>query len=218
MALSPHALEIVATYLGPRVLSLGYPDILSSAEDIERSFGVRPSRFNDSGRWHGVSHPLPETIELFGLLGAELECVDIVSSRGVERIVDLNQPHDLGQYDLVLDCGTIEHCFNIGQAIINAAAAVKPGGRIFHTPPLSMVNHGFYNLNPTLFHDFYGQNGWEIELLCAADRARTYPLADPTARMNVPSELSLFCVARRGSDAPLRFPTQTKYLLNPALK
>jgi hypothetical protein len=217
MALTRHALEIVATYLGPRVLSLGYPDILASAADIERGFGVRPTRFNDSGRWHGVAHPLPETIELFELLGASLECVDIVASRGVERIVDLNQPHDLGQYDLVLDCGTVEHCFNIGQAIVNAASAVKPGGRIFHTPPLSMVNHGFYNLNPTLFHDFYGQNGWEVELLRAADRERTYDIA-ATARVGVPSELSLYCVARRASDAPLRYPTQTKYLLNPALK
>ncbi len=217
MALTPHALEIAATYLGPRVLSLGYPDILATAEDIEQRFGVRPTRFHDAGRWHGVSHPLPDTLELFELLGARLDCVDIVASRGVERIVDLNHPHDLGRYDLVLDCGTIEHCFNIGQAILNAAGAVQPGGHIFHTPPLSMVNHGFYNLNPTLFHDFYTQNGWEVVLLRAADRTRTYAI-DPVARVGTPGELSLFCVARRATDAPLRFPTQTKYLLNPTLQ
>jgi hypothetical protein len=217
MALTPHALEIAATYLGPRVLSLGYPDILSSAADIEQRFGVRPTRFHDAGRWHGVTHPLPDTVELFELLGATLECVDIVASRGVERIVDLNQPHDLGAYDLVLDGGTVEHCFNIGPAILNAANAVKPGGHVFHTPPLSMVNHGFYNLNPTLFHDFYTQNGWEVVMLRAADRERTYDI-DAVARVRVPSELSVFCVARRLGAAPLRFPTQTKYLRNPDLK
>jgi hypothetical protein len=55
----------------------------------------------------------------------------------------------------VLDCGTTEHCFNVGQAIINAAHAVKPGGAIFHCFPMCVMNHGFWNASPTAFKDFY---------------------------------------------------------------
>jgi hypothetical protein len=28
-----------------------------------------------------------------------------------------------------------------------------------HVNPCTMVNHGFYNLNPTAYKDFYKQNG-----------------------------------------------------------
>jgi hypothetical protein len=217
MAITPTGLEAIAGILGERVLSLGYPDIVASASEVRNILGIDPTKFVDTGRWHGVDYPLPETVHLFKLAGARLDCVDIRASRGVERIVDLNYPQDLGEYDLVLDCGTVEHCFNIAQAILNAANAVKPGGYIFHTPPLSMVNHGFYNLNPTLFHDFYGQNGWEIELLRAATRERTWDIP-PVQRVQVASELSLYCLARRRSAGPLKFPTQTKYLLKPDLR
>lgn len=126
-----------------RVLSLGYPDILATKEDIIHIFGVEPAAYVTTGKWHEVHHPLPETVSLFNQLGAELECVDVYASRGIERIVDLNQPATLGTYDVVLDLGTIEHCFNIAQALKNAVDAVAVGGRIFHTSPVTMINHGF---------------------------------------------------------------------------
>ena len=217
MGITVTGLEAIVGIVGERVLSLGYPDLIAAASDVENILGVVPIKFVDTGRWHGLDHPVPETAHVFELLGATLDCVDIHASRGIERIVDLNYPQDLGEYDLVLDCGTVEHCFNIGQAILNAANAVKVGGYIFHMPPLSMVNHGFYNLNPTLFHDFYTQNGWEIEILCAADHERTWEIS-AVQRIQVLPELSLHCLARRRSAGPLKFPTQTKYLLNPELK
>jgi hypothetical protein len=217
MALTLRALGILAGRLaGKRVLALSYPDIVASAEEVERLFGVRVERFTDFGRWHGVDFPLPETAEFFRAIGARLECVDIRPSRGIERVVDLNLPCDLGRYDAVLDAGTTEHCFNIGQALINAASAVAPGGWIFHSPPLSMANHGFYNLNPTLLHDFYTQNGWSLEELFGANRDGKFK-PPATERFVAPAEASLYCIARRASDAPLRYPTQTKYLRNPDL-
>jgi hypothetical protein len=217
VALTRTALGLLAAYLpGRRVLSLGYPDIVAPAEEIERLFGIKPTRFTDFGRWHGVTYPLPETAELFSAIGARLECVDLHPSRGVERVVDLNHSCDLGTHDLVLDAGTIEHCFNVAQAILNAAGAVAVGGAIFHAPPMTMLNHGFYNINPTLLHDFYTQNGWHIDLLVGATREGTFAVP-PTARFAGKPESSLYCVARRMAAGALRFPTQTKYLQNPAL-
>src|SRR5262245_47593954 len=150
MGLALHAMKALAPHLkGARVLSLGYPDILATAQEVREIFGVEALDTIDAGAQHGIERPLVETMELVRLLGSTLECVDVIKWRGFERVLDLNEPHDLGSYDLVIDPGTTEHCFNIGQAIMNAARAVAVGGRIYHSPPLSMVNHGFYNVCPT---------------------------------------------------------------------
>ena len=218
MALTAQALQLLAPHLpGKRILSFGYPDLVAPADEIERLLGVRPTRFTDFGRWHGVDFALPETLEVFGAIGATLECVDIQPSRGVERVVDLNHPCDLGSFDLVIDAGTIEHCFNIGQAIINAAQAVAVGGRVFHAPPLTMLNHGFYNVNPTLLHDFYAQNGWTIEVLVGGAREGRFKV-DPAGRFAAPPEAMLYCIARREHAGAPRIPTQSKYLAHPGLR
>src|SRR3954467_14166091 len=113
MALTLRALGLLVGRLpGKRVLSLGYPDIVATADDVERLFGVRVTRFMDFGRSHGVDFPLPETSAFFAAIGARLECVAIRPSRCIERVVDLNQPCDLGSHEVVLDAGTVEHCFN----------------------------------------------------------------------------------------------------------
>ena len=134
MGIRVSGLQLLAEMLpARRILSLGYPDILATKEDIIRIFGVEPASFVNTGKWHRVNYPLPETTALFQQLGCELVCVDVHASRGVERIVDLNAPAELGKYDIVMDMGTIEHCFNIGQALKNAVNAVDIGGGVFFT-------------------------------------------------------------------------------------
>lgn len=199
------------------VLSLGYPDILVPQDKLESLFGVRVEKTTSFGGWHGVKFPLPESVEFFEKLGARLTCIDIYASRGCEQIVDLNYPVDVGQYDLVIDGGTIEHCFHIGQALLNSAGAVKPGGRILQGNPMNMMNHGFYNLSPTFLYDFYTQNGWEIEQFYAIDREDRVYEVPQVKRFAAPTETSIFCVAKRISDSPLKVPTQSKYLTNPNL-
>lgn len=217
MALPRYALEILAPLLkGAKVLSLGYPDILATQEDCEAIFGVKPTDTIDAGAQHNVHRPLVETMGLMKLLGSTLDCVDVIQFRGFERVLDLNDPHDLGEYDLVIDPGTTEHCFNIGQAVMNAARAVRVGGRIYHSPPMFMINHGFYNVCPTMLWDFYTQNGWSIELFEArvGDSAPVKIDARNASkrRVKVGLESGLVCVARRLTAAALRFPVQQKYL------
>jgi hypothetical protein len=219
MGLKALALHVLKPYLpAKRVLSLSYPDLVMHQDELEAVCGFRTFCENDSGAWHGRTHKLPETIEAFRKLGTEeFRCVDIVASRNVEEIVDLNVPQELGEYDLVLDPGTTEHCANIWQATINAANAVKEGGLIFHTPPITMLNHGFWCPQPTFYHDFYTQNGWAIEKMLVTDgeRAGEVPM---TTRFTCPPDFVLYVLARRHSTTPLAYPTQTKYLLNPQLK
>ena len=84
-----------------------------------------------------------------------------------------------------------------------------------------MFNHGFYNINPTLFVDFYGQNNFEIEFLAATTGDRFQPnlISVPeTERFTIDPEASTLFVARRNEISPLIWPIQSKYLQNPTLK
>ncbi|MAF48840.1 MAG: hypothetical protein QGH73_18790 [Rhodospirillales bacterium] len=219
----------------PRLLSLGYPDILADVSRIEDLFGPEVSsqlRFRDDGAeiiaWHGLTGELeriPESTAFFDSLGISCTVIDIAASRGGERIVDLNGdlPDDLaGAFDIVLDPGTIEHCFNIGGAMMNIASSLGAGGFVCHFAPLSMFNHGFFNLNPTFFHDFFTQNGFEIVLLKGVAGPLLAPRffdIPPTGRFQEPpGDASILVVARRPEIGPLNWPVQTKYLDNPDLK
>lgn len=209
MALPYHALKLIAPYLkDASVLSLGYPDITVNAIQIEELFGYTPKKFTSGNKW--IKEPIPDSEELFAKMGSELTIVDYVRERNCEMLADLNYPQDLGQFDFVIDPGTLEHCFNIGQAMMNAGNAVKPGGRIFHISPMSMINHGFYNLCPTLFYDFYEQNGWSIESFCIV--ALADPVCKTTARFTTTLEHLVRTMVRRDGNAPLRMPVQSKYL------
>lgn len=210
MALTRDSLEILKPILKNRtVLSLGYPDIVLTPGEVKDLLGVEVTTTTQHGKRHGADKPLAETQEVFKKLGCELTCVDIVQDRGCEIVRDLNYPQDFGEFDLVLDPGTIEHCFNIGQAILNAANSVKVGGFIFHSPPLSMVNHGFYNISPTLLHDFYAQNGWVIKHMSVRNKDGLQQF-HPTGRFKAPPECSVFMVAKKIIHS-YRFPIQTKY-------
>ena len=210
MGLPISALKILTPHLSnAKILSLGYPDIIATPEILEEMFGVVPVKFTNRGKEHGFDIPLPESYSYFEKLGSELTCVDVVESYGGERIVDLNYPHDLGKYDLVIDPGTCEHCFNIGQAFMNASQSVKDGGRIFHINPMNAMNHGFYNICPTLMNDYYEQNMWKIELLEAMPMRQLNFSA--VKRFFDTIEYNLYTLALRVGEMPMKFPVQYKY-------
>lgn len=239
MALLKYQLEVLAEVVkgtdGPlKMLSLGYPDMLVDVAVVERLFGAdiagQLTFRQDSAEilnWHGFSHKISKVIDsdhFFSLIDIDCSYIDITESRGVERLVDLNEalPADLIEaFDFVLDPGTIEHCFNIGQALKNLAMALRQDGRVCHTNPLSMFNHGFYNLNPTLFVDFYGQNDFEVEFMAGTVGDRFSPdliQVPESERFDVAVNASILVVARRAKVTPIIWPTQSKYLNNPDLK
>lgn len=211
-----------------RAAFLGYPDLLISRQEAITLFGEelvnRLSVRSDSDKiiqWHSQQHKLSEiyeTVSLFEQLGVQLDIMDIVQSRGFEIKVDLNEPMDpylLGNYGLVYDGGTTEHCFNYGQAIRNVSQLVALGGWVLHSNPLNMFNHGFYNLNPTAYYDFYSENGFKIaalKLYCHDADSPKVADAPSVQRFNVDNNNWVnICLAQRVEYKPFRWPMQTKY-------
>lgn len=216
-----------------RAISFGYPDILASEDQLFDLFGndvSRELRFRPDSdailRWHNATAMADRVVEsrhFFSLIGYDLTIADIAPIRGDEIIIDLNEAVDAAftdpGYDLVIDGGTAEHCFNIGQAFKNFAHLTRVGGFVFHLNPASMFNHGFYNLNPTMYADFYAANGFEVEFLkAAANMMATPQVVDVPAhaRFNhLPANATLICAARRLVRQPITWPMQAKYRLNP---
>lgn len=148
------------------------------------------------------------------LTGSELGCVDIIQHHGSERIVDLSVLQDLGTFDLVIDCGTLEHCANPAHGFINAASSLRVGGHVIHQLPLNMINHGYWNICPIWFTDFYRHNNFVIERLemningsyhdCSS---APWPGGDPNRDgLMIPEPALTLCVARRTNGDPITLP------------
>lgn len=220
---------------GGSACSAGYPDLLVNAEHLAMLLGAEkaarvPVR-EDSQQilaWHGMQNLLDRVYDassVFRELGYSMDVIDIVEARGGEIIVDLNLPlpDDFAhRYDLVVDTGTCEHCFHIGQAALNLASIVREKGLIIQALPLNAYNHGFYNVNPTWIFDFYPANGFEILYFKAiSDIVLNPKVFDPPAHdrfRDVPANSILIVVARRSRVMQLTVPVQAKYAVNPGLR
>jgi hypothetical protein len=224
-----------------KLLSLGYPDLLIDSGTLLQA-GCKLDTVPDSSgiaAWTGEIYDTKLALESVGI---DLTAIDIRPSRGCETVVDLNSEYVAGvhrfcsengpyfeksalygAFDIILDPGTLEHCFNIGQAFLNVAAMIAPGGTIIHTNPLSCVNHGFVSISPTAYHDFYGQNGFQIVYLGAMAGPvgnRTEAAIHPTRRDQLAPEVWSLVVVKAPQDwnGCAKWPTQSKYLQNPDLK
>ena len=132
-------------------------------------------------------------IAFFGYFDATFDVFDVCAHRGVEILVDLNIPNSTSmytsRYDLVIDNGTLEHCFNIGEALINTARLAKHSfGHVFHINPLYMPNHGFFDICPTFLFDFYHQNQFKIKHVYATGlnlKKGSCEIPQPSSRLNI---------------------------------
>jgi SAM-dependent methyltransferase len=221
-----------------RLLALGYPDALVAPENYERVLGPDKAanlKWREDSesvlRWHGLHGKLNRIVDshsLFAVCGYDLDCIDISAARGDEIIADMNHalPSELeGQFDVVYDGGTLEHCFNIAQAIKNMALACKVGGFCVNINPLNVYNHGFYNFSPTFYADFYGCNGFQLTDLVAL--SGNYGTLDSPQSMRLPplkrfdqapERAVIMAVAQKVEQAPIAWPIQAKYRLNPNLR
>lgn len=229
MALSISQTAALATIIksGMRVASMGYPDLIAPPEMIEEILGANIHQLKyreDSAsiaKWHGVKHRIPDAHSFFFLQGTELDVYDIAEHRGGEIIVDLNYPfnhhrilqHRIGTYDIVLDVGTVEHCFNVARAVMNMASLLKKDGIIIHENPYNCGNHGFYNLNPTWYADFYmTNNGFELMHCRLVTKDGRSAVISPIRRFKfIAEEANVFAMARRVEIKPMVYPMQSKY-------
>lgn len=140
MSLDVVSLAMIEPLLrGADVLCLGDPDMPAGHPD---------GTFKAYARHHGATR---------------VDTVDIIAHKGFEQIVNLNLTHEwLRRYNLVINPGTLEHCFNIGQAFMNAWNALAVGGHAVHIAPATMLNHGYWNVNPIAFIDWCEVNGGRV--------------------------------------------------------
>jgi 2-polyprenyl-3-methyl-5-hydroxy-6-metoxy-1,4-benzoquinol methylase len=71
-------------------------------------------------------------------------------------------PKDIEKYDTIFDGGSLEHIFNVNQALKNVSMMCKPGGQIIHSLPANnQCGHGFWQFSPELFLSLYSEkNGY----------------------------------------------------------
>lgn len=205
-----------------QIFALGYPDIITDRatlceiwqDDLLAQLPI-DSKQKDIQDWHGYHGEVPDASAFFKHLGHNLTVIDKLCHRGNEISVDLNEPlpKDLYQQaDLIVDTGTLEHCFNVGQAFRNMCDMTRVNGIIMTMAPYSKLNHGYYNFCPLMYEDGLEQNGFEVLEISAFDRKyRDVEIPNATKQGMLPGTV-LFCSARRISNQPWQWPVQGKYL------
>jgi hypothetical protein len=225
--------QLIATRRPIKVLSLGYTDFVISRATIAKKFGnavadavrMRPDS-KAIASWHGRNADVLDTESFYAALGFQTDFLDIAQIRGCEIVHDLNTPipqHMVGAYDYVIDSGTLEHCFNVAQAIANVATALRVNGFVHHGNPMIMINHGFYNFSPAFYFDFYRVNGFEVRDIftaLAVPEGWRLDTLDGVNRVKFPDgqERTIQVVARKLADTPIKWPMQSKYVANPNLR
>ena len=145
---------------GKQSMNIRYDGLL----EMFAALGISP---NPAGM---ADPPAPDTyvdfarfLKLLGL--GELCTLDVSAYEGADVVADLNvpvPPELIGRFGLIVDGGTMEHVFDIRQGMKNTAGMLRPGGRVVHTTPVNnYVNHGFVQISPTLYHDYYVENGFD---------------------------------------------------------
>lgn len=163
-----------------------------------------------------------ETDSVFRSIGLSTTYFDIKAHREIEKILDLNYelPEEhFRKYDLLIDCGTLEHCFNVGNAFKSMCDMVSKGGLIVTSAPLNSINHGFWNFSPTVYVDGFSQNGFQVlalVILTPGSQGKSPGIVDISGqalsrKLNFPPECGVACIARRESDQPFEIPVQSKY-------
>ena len=178
MALTLKGIEAMASLPKiKKVVSFGYPIILTPPAIIENLFKVNitagellsVSQAQRIRRVHGTEKPQFVAIDkLYNKLGAEFHAIDIVRPYNCEILHDLNVDFcdklmaEVGDADLCIDPGTIEHVFHVSKAFLSLYSLAKVGGHILHINAPIAPNHGLYNPQEKLYLKFYTANRADI--------------------------------------------------------
>ena len=144
-------------------LSLGYPDLNFTTKALnefrEKFFKERFDKF-------------PQELELnsenlFKHFGYEsFSVLDVYEHEKVDIVWNLNNYENLpknyiNHFSLVIDPGTLQHIFDIRSCLNCIKKLVKQDGYVYHVSPgNNYLDHGFYQISPTLFQDYYTENGF----------------------------------------------------------
>ncbi|MGA0562248.1 hypothetical protein ACO2RV_07340 [Ancylobacter sp. VNQ12] len=150
------------------VLTLGRQDISHiRAKDFDEIVAKSKIAIDDKTKKDITSDKWAD--DLFRYLGASsVEAIDASDYEGADHIHDLNDSvpialHD--KYDVVFDGGTLEHVYNIPNALLNCMKMVKIGGHFISIAVCNnFVGHGFYQFSPEFFfRSLSKKRGFEIK-------------------------------------------------------
>ena len=226
-----------------KVLVLGQQAVFATPSEVKKIYKQAGATIHDLPDGFDTTTKIPEwKNSWFGdytncqtvlrLLGAEsVDVADISNYEDADIIMDLSKPCDKryhNQYDVVLDVGTLEHVFNLPQALENIHRVTRPGGTIILiNPATNSINHGFYQMCPTLYYDYFGTNGWEkfscylvqLALLNLEKKHKVYRILDEYIGSDVVMksrrsiDTALFARKKTDAipDAPIIMPIQGHY-------
>jgi len=112
------------------------------------------------------------------------------------------------QYDTVIDAGTLQHIFNVPQAINNLVDLLRPTGQILHMLPSdNFNNYGFYQFSPDLFFARYSSStGFKDTdvFLSYLDDKYIYKVLPKSERPNKSSNPSNICRTNKRTNVMVR--------------
>lgn len=148
-------------------LMLGRQRLFPEASALQEVFAI-----------HGINQPTTEFLqankygeEFFTRLGAhEISSMDYSSYEHATILHDLNSPIPAElkeRFSVVYDGGTIEHVFNVPQALKNSMEMVRVGGHFLQVNVANnWMGHGFWQFSPELlFRVFSPANGYEVKVV-----------------------------------------------------
>lgn len=133
--------------------------VLNDLFEPEKAEQVLSSMLRGDNWWANAQIPLYQSLG-----AASYVSMDLLHTGSRYRF-DLNNPVEIGEtFDIVTNFGTSEHIFNIGTSFENADRLVAQNGLLLMIlPTFGHINHGFYNIHPTLYFDFAKANDYLIE-------------------------------------------------------
>jgi SAM-dependent methyltransferase len=135
--------------------------------DLRADRWISRTHFSMALKAAGIDCPITDFAQpdrfsetMFRELGfGEIEALDASAFEGAGLVWDLNKPvpNDLrGQFGLIVDGGTLEHVFDVAQALDNVVDMLAPGGRFVSCTPFNgYPGHGFYQFSPELVWTYW---------------------------------------------------------------
>ena len=186
MGILKHHLDILFTevhknnfILGKEILCLGQQAVHLKLNEVykiakqhkELLLSDLPKNFDTKNKipsWKGTKSENNTNVQtIFKLLGAsKISIADISKYENPDFLINLNDPVEsnlANKFDVIFDCGTLEHVFDTPTALWNLVTMLKTDGVLYIAVPASnAIDHGFFSFSPGLFFDYFNANGFEV--------------------------------------------------------
>ena len=169
------------------IATIGSLSLYLHPKQLSRLRSIIPnSRALSEYRWGDTADSI-----LCDITGAtKVSSIDMSDYQGSSIVHDMNRPlwdcrPDLaGQFDLVIDGGTLEHVFNFPVAVLNLMFLVRQGGYILTANPANnLCGHGFYQFTPELMYRLYAPiNGFRVNHVLLTQSRHMSVEMDPRPR------------------------------------